>query len=90
MRRLEIAIRLIAGSMGDPQTSANPSDEQLDSWLMLADRILAAERRRVEALNELCPTCGGTKLVPNKTFPRLDDPEWWPCPVCAGAKGVRR
>jgi hypothetical protein len=32
-----------------------------------------------------CPKCNGRKLVPNETVPRLDDPEWWPCPACDGS-----
>lgn len=35
-----------------------------------------------------CATCGGEKFVRNTHLPRLDDPEWWPCPDCGGKAGT--
>jgi hypothetical protein len=52
------------------------------------DQHRAAIRVAIEATAKLlrkltaCETCNGSKLVPNQTVPRLDDPEWWPCPSC--------
>jgi hypothetical protein len=37
--------------------------------------------------DSLCRTCKGERLVRNTHTPRLDDPEWWPCPDCSESNG---